>query len=151
MSYREYKNQAIRDLSKYNSLKASVEPLKRRIHDMQNSDLYRAPMPGQMVMGSNSADNKFIHHISGIENLESILRYNTLYIENIESALSCLMPKEKELLTGFYINRQRNTVTNLARKEYTERSWLYRKAQKALQHYIQYYFGVTPEDFEKQK
>ena len=79
--------------------------------------------------------------------LENKLKQTKLTLCSMYNALAMLSTKERDILTSFYINRQRRSVTKLAEETFSDRSWLYRRAQKALEHYIFEYFGVTKEDF----
>lgn len=145
MLYQQYKKQAIADLKNYHELKGSIKNLSQRIKFLQNADLYTGTGYGSKVMASRDGDSSMVRHISHIEEMEKQLHYTKLYVANMENALALISPKEKDILTAFYINRQRRSVNKLAEETFSDRSWLYRRAQKALEHYIEIYFGITKE------
>ncbi len=142
MSYNDYKKQAIKDLSDYNYLKSSLLTLSKRIQLLQNNFSQGAYNSQTKVMVSISTDEKVIAHISQIEQLEHTLKCNTLKVQSIENALSALPEKDRNLMMSFYVNRQRNSVATLARNSYTDRSCIYRRAQKSLEKYIFAFFGI---------
>lgn len=143
MLYQQYKKQAISDLKNYHELKGSIENLSQRIAFLQKADLYSGVSLQQRVMASRSSDSSMVYHLSQIEEMELKLHQARLYAAKIDNALAMLSPKEKEILTAFYINRQRRSVNKLAEETFSDRSWLYRRAQKALDRYIEIYFGIT--------
>ena len=135
MTYADYKNQAADDLRSYNSLKVRAGSLNRQI------SLYRRL--GASVSTDSAAENHCGgKDISPLETLENELKTITFRIACIDAALDCLEDADRDLLRSFYISRQRNTINNLARKSYTDRSCLYRRAQKALDRYVYVCYGV---------
>ena len=148
MSYEQYKKQALKDLKSYNELKNNIKVLQQRIKILKKGDIYTAPVTGQTrVMHSHDSDSAMVRHISQLESMESRLAQTKLLLSSMDNALAMLSTKERDILTSFYINRQRRSVNKLAEETFSDRSWLYRRAQKALEHYIFEYFGVTKEDF----
>lgn len=142
MTYNDYKQQAIKDLSDYNYLKSSIITLPKRIELLQNTFSQGGYSLQTKVMSSTTTDEKMIKHISQIEQLDKTLKYNTLKVSCIEDALSAIPEKDKNLIMSFYINRQRNSVSTLARNSFTDRSCIYRRAQKSLEKYIFAFFGT---------
>ena len=148
MSYEQYKKQALKDLKSYNDLNNNIKVLQQRIKILKKGDIYTAPVTTQTrVMKSCDSDSQMMRHISQLEMLENKLSQTKLTLCSMDNALAMLSAKERDILTSFYINRQRRSVTKLAEETFSDRSWLYRRAQKALEHYIFEYFGVTKEDF----
>lgn len=142
MRYSELKQTAIYDLSHYHYLKSSLDTLPQEIHLLQNSSLYSSPSSGMAVMSSISTDDRIAKHISRIEELENQLKNNTVKLGNINLALSALRQPQREILFSYYINRQRKAVNRLAIDTHTDRSALYRRANRALDKYILAYFGT---------
>lgn len=143
MTYQQCRTQAIEDLKNYNYIKATLSTLPAQIEFLRQSGTSYASPIGQKVAGSRDSDSAFIAHISHIEQLQHTLEANTTRIHCMDAALCSLSEAERELLQAFYINRQRNCVNTLARKSYTDRSCIYRRAQRALEKYIFSYFGVS--------
>ena len=143
MLYEEYKKQAINDLKNYHQLKDSIKSMSQRIQFMRKADLYTCPSQGEKVMSSKDSDSAYIHYISQIEELESRLAYAKIRLLRIDNTLCMLMPKERELLMSYYVNRQRKSVTRMAEENFADRSWIYRKAQRALENYISLYFDIS--------
>lgn len=137
MEYTDYKNQAISDLSNYTQFKARADTLTRQI-DML-SDIVNTTCDKSNV--SNPA-HSVPDCIARLETLRSDLHNINFRIMCVDSTLDALTESERELITSFYITRQRNTVNTLARKNYTDRSCIYRRAVKALEKYIYICFGV---------
>lgn len=148
MTYKEYRAQALDDLKNFNELKRGVKSLEKRIDFLKKGDLYNGRDAQTKIMASFEGDSHVVRHLSQLEAMEHKLHCSRIYLENIENALALLSESDRELLTGFYINRQRLSVSNYAKKTYTDRTWLYRKAQRALERYIITYFGVSKEDTE---
>ena len=143
MLYEECRKQAIADLKNYHQLKGSIKSMSQRIQFMQKADLYSAPSASEKVMSSKDSDSAYIHYISQLEEMESRLTYAKMYLFRIDNALSMLLPKDRDLLMSYYVNRQRKSVTRMAEENFADRSWIYRKAQKALENYIALYFDVS--------
>ena len=142
MIYKELKKQAVKDLSDYYFLKSSLDTLAREITLLQKSGLYSSPTFNNAVVSSLSSDGGMIKHITRLESLEHQLALNTARLENIDLALSALRTPQREILFSYYINRQRKAVTRLAIDSHTDRSALYRRANRALDKYILAYFGT---------
>ena len=142
MFYKELKKQAIKDLSGYYFLKSSLDTLPQEIRFLQNSSLYNSPNLGISVMSSHSADSSVVKHLAHIETLQQQLQHNTDKLKNIDLALSALRAPQREILFSYYINRQRKAVNRLAIDTHTDRSALYRRANRALDKYILAYFGT---------
>ncbi|MBE6878302.1 MAG: hypothetical protein E7488_03945 [Ruminococcaceae bacterium] len=146
MLYEQYKKQALSDLKNYNDLKSGIKALSQRIQFLKRNDLYSGVGTREKVMKSCDGDSLMIHHLSQLEAMEKQLRYNKIYVSNIDNALAMLSAKDRDILTSFYINRQRRSVTKLAEETFSDRSWLYRKAQKALERYIEIFFGAVKDN-----
>ena len=142
MLYKELKKQAIKDLSDYHFLKSSLDTLSREISLLQNSSIYHSPSFNYSVMSSHSSDSGMTKHLSMLESLENQLKHNTARLENINHALDALRAPQREILSAYYINRQRKAVYRLAIDTHTDRSALYRRANRALDKYILAYFGT---------
>ena len=138
MEFADYRYRAIRDLCSYMQLKSRHEILTRQVNMLTGI----VSMPLDEIKVSNTftdaTDAAF-----RLEELKKELNLLNFRIICIESGLNALADSDKEILTSFYITRQRNTVNNLARKNYTDRSCIYRRAQKALKKYIYACYGVT--------
>ena len=144
MNYNHYRNMALQDFKHYNSLKASLDILPRQIALLRNTGIYSAAT-GERVMHSVSTDEAVVAQISRIEHLQQTLENNRARIACIDAALNAVGKKDREMLFSFYINRQRRSVTKLCEETFSDRSWLYRKAQKALDKYITAFFGISKE------
>ena len=129
MTYKAYKKQALEDLKKYPYLKSSLVTLSQRIDLLKKISASSANSPGQSAVADE------------IKQLSDTLQTNTIYVSCIEHALSCLPQNEQKLIATYYIHRQRGVVENLSISSYNDRSTVYRRAQKALEHYTLSYFG----------
>lgn len=136
MNYKYYKAQAVRDLTEYKYLKNSVTVLPKQICLLKKID-------SEQKSGTYAAENS-VSYESRIEQLTKILNTNRTKLRCMEYALSILPQKDRDNLNSFYINRYRNSVRDLARKEYTDRSTLYRRAQRSVDKYVFAYFGILP-------
>ncbi len=137
MTYNNCKAQAIEDLKNYNYLKSSLITLPKRIETMKIC----APTLSAANGASPEHNGQAANYLSHIEHLENVLAANQVKVSCMDTALSALSMRDKELLSVYYINRQRNTVTNLAMNSFSDRSSIYRRAQRALKNYILAYFG----------
>ena len=126
MTYTNNKRQAQNDLKNYNCLKNSISVLSGRIELLKKTSEEN---------GSNTTVT------AEIARLESKLRVNTALVNCIENALGALSPEEHRLLSSYYIHRQRGAVEKLSVNSYSDRSTVYRRARKALDHYILAFFG----------
>ena len=145
MLYEQYRKQAMSDLKNYNDLKSNIKTLNQRINFLRKNDLYTGITISDKVDHSAESDSLVIRHLSQLEDMEKQLRYTKLYVSNIDNALAMLSVKERDILTTFYINRQRRSVTKLCEETFSDRRGLYRKAQKALDKYITAFFGISKE------
>lgn len=142
MTYKSLKKQAVDDLKNYHYLKRQRENLPKQIEFLKNSTLYTGISLQPHVAQSADSDRKMIAHIARIENAETQLKNINLKLAAMENAFEFLEENEKQLLFSYYINRQRQSVMSLSVTTNTERSWLYRKADRALKKYISAYFGT---------
>lgn len=145
MLYSELKKMAVKDLSQYYLLKNSLDILPKEIRILQNSSLYHSPNACSGSKPSADNDAKFINHIARIENLQLQLENNKAKVSAMETALKAITSAQRDILFSYYINRQRRSVTNLAVDTLTDRSALYRRADRALKKYILAYFGTLEE------
>lgn len=143
MTYKDLKKQATDDLGNYYCLKASINSISYQLRLLKKADLYHGVNLQQSVMSSHSADSAVISHISQIEQLESRLKHNRSKVRLIDKALNALFEEERTLLLGFYIYNK--PIEDLSLDASVDRSWLYRKAERALKKYILAYFGTIGE------
>ncbi|MBE6887143.1 MAG: hypothetical protein E7484_01835 [Ruminococcaceae bacterium] len=136
MAFEDYKKQAADDLRNLPHLKARAENLKRQINMLTEMDVQSVEIFDRVFEQANS------DHYSRLAVLQKEFNLVTFRILCTENALNSLTAADKDILISFYVARQRNTVNNLARKTYTDRSCLYRRAQKALEKYIYTCYGV---------
>ena len=127
MNYEQCRAQAISDLASYNYLKISLSTLPPQIELSQSVGAVAVPQENEQS-----------------RQLRSRLETNILTLRCIEAALDSLTEEERELITSYYISRQRSAAGNFARKSYTHRSCVYRRIHRALDSYILAYFGVAP-------
>lgn len=149
MLYSQYKKQALADLKSYNQLKGRADTISHRIRFLKKNDLYSSAGFDEKVMHTKDSDSLMVRYISQLEEMENQLRYTKMYLANIDNALAMLSPKDRDILFAFYINRQRRSVTKLAEDTFSDRSWLYRMAQNALEKYIEAFYGVTKDNLPK--
>ncbi|MBQ7284027.1 MAG: hypothetical protein IJW74_04150, partial [Oscillospiraceae bacterium] len=123
----------------------SLDILPKEIRILQNSSLYHSPNAYGSSKPSADNDAKFINHIARIENLQLQLENNKAKVSAMETALKAITSAQRDMLFSYYINRQRRSVTNLAVDTLTDRSALYRRADRALKKYILAYFGTLGE------
>lgn len=142
MTYKSFKKQAVEDLENYYYLKRQQENLPKQLKILKSSTLYTGSSMQPHVALSGSSDRKMIAHISRIENAETQLENINHKLAAMENAFEFLEESEKQLLFSYYVNRQRQSVMNLSVTTNTERSWLYRKADRALKKYISAFFGT---------
>lgn len=124
MRYDNNRCRAISDLKNYNRLKGSLDIISTRIELLKKLS----------QENSNGISDE-------IARLQLKLETNTALVLCIENALSTLSPEESRLLSAYYINRQRGAVEKLSINSYSDRSTIYRRARKALDHYIFAFFG----------
>ncbi|MBP1570582.1 MAG: hypothetical protein J6C76_01650 [Oscillospiraceae bacterium] len=137
MNYKHYRAQAVRDLTKYKYLKNSVTVLQKQIRMLKKVE-------NEQINSTYAATADALPYAMRIEQLTNTLNTNRTKLRCIEYALSVLPKSDRDNLSSFYINRYRNSVRDLARKEYTDRSTLYRRAQRSLDKYVFAYFGILP-------
>ena len=136
MSFEDYKKQAADDLRNLPYLKSRAEILKRQMNMLLEMDDESVKIFNRVFPDDN---NDCSSRLAALEKEYNIVSFNILCIEN---ALNSLTAADRDILISFYVARQRNTVNNLARKTYTDRSCLYRRAQRALEKYIYTCYGV---------
>ena len=136
MKYEECRKQAIADLTQYKYLKSSITVLTKQLQLMR------------LISANNMDNNQNNEHLQPYKaqasQIKETIRQNKVRIQCIEHAIAALPQKDQDNLNAFYINRYRNSVKEMARKEYTDRSTLYRRAQRSVDKYIFAYFGVMP-------
>ena len=131
MTYKDNKKRALEDLKNYPYLKSSLITLHKRI------ELLKKLYPDENSTTETTAVAEQINCLS------RKLEINATQVSCIDQALSSLSEAEHKLINTYYIHRQRGVVENLSANNFSDRSTLYRRAQKALDHYIFAYFGET--------
>ena len=138
MEFADYKNQALSDLRSYAHLRSRAEALSRQVNMLTETGGISCDK-----FNVSSGISAVSNDVSRLEQLQQELNGVNFRIICIESSLNALDDADRDIITSFYITRQRNTVNTLARKNFTDRSCIYRRAQKALDRYIYACFGVT--------
>lgn len=140
MNYETYRRQAVCDLTEYKYLKSSIASLQGQIK-LLKSIVPKVPQPQTSAGADSSVPSDSAAQLA---QLQQTLKHNRLRVQCIEQALAALPQSDRDNLNSFYINRYRNSVRDLSRKEYTDRSTLYRRAQRSVDKFVFARFGILP-------
>lgn len=138
----------IDDLERHDMRRSAISNLQQRISelDADMSRLQAVKFDGISVQGKKSTlEERLSAVIDEKTELVERLRKTKAQRKRIEKALEMLAPEEREILQKFYIERADNeTKMDLCDEFGFERSELYRRKDKALEHLDFILYGDDP-------
>ena len=142
MLYKNLKQQALNELAEYHTLPALCDSLARQIDLLQQNCKILCAQANLSAETSSRHSKRLADTLDRIQHLQDLLEDTNLKYTTMQTALNCLSEEEYQLIFGYYINRQIKSVIHLSIDSHTDRSWLYRKAEKALKKFILAYYGT---------
>lgn len=141
-----WKQFAIEDLKKYNSLKQSLTNIDERIQAVEyrkqaikSSTISAVPMHG----GGTKYEDNLLTAIVEAERLKLNKLEAAKLVELIERGLGALNDTEKKVLAEFYINRRPRHLDRLSEELHVEKSEIYRTKDEALYKFTISMFGLV--------
>lgn len=135
---------AIYDLSRYNSLQASVTSMQEQVENintrLEGSTYSFSSTPVQG--GGCKLEDKYNNAIVLKDKLASQIIQNKKDLDLIKSALDKLSEDERKILKYAYINRTNKHIETICQVFNIERTQAYRNINSALNHYVMVRYGV---------
>lgn len=145
MEYWKYK--AIDKLKDYTAQQASLENLKEEIARLESEacSIKSATSDGTPVKGGGSGrEDRLLSNIVRREEHKAMLNRAKLAVSMVDRGLSVLSQDEKRLLEVMYITCEKGRVNRLMDElGLAEESSLYKRVNKALQHFTVAMYGAT--------
>lgn len=138
---------SIQRLRDYESRKEAVESLTEQIKALEENftAIRSATTDSTPVQGGNEnrREQMLIHNIATREELKNNLKITRHEIKITEKGLAALTPEEKNILTRFYINRQKGYVERLCDELFISKTELYRQKEDALKKFTMVCYGIV--------
>lgn len=138
---------AIQRLRDYEDKKRAVENLKTQIENLEDkyTALRSATTDSTPVQGGegNRREEMLVHNIATREELAKNLEIIERDIAITEKGLAVLDEDEKNILTRFYINRQKGYVERLCDELFISKTELYRQKEDALKRFTMVCYGIV--------
>lgn len=145
MEYWKYK--AIDKLKDYSAQKASLQNLPEEISRLESEaySIKSATADGKPVKGGGSGrEDRLLSNFVKREEHKAMLRRAELAVGMVDRGLAVLSKEERHILDVMYIIREKGYVDRLmAEFDLQEESSLYKRANKALQHFTIAMYGAT--------
>ena len=141
----DWKKCMIEDLRKYESMKLSLQSIKKRIAALeeQTSSLKGARIGGEPVKGGTSYyEDRLISNIAERERLGFNFEAVEKLVGCMDAALAVLSPKERRVLELFYIQCRKGHVEQVMEELHVERSEAYRMKDAALKKLTFAMYGI---------
>lgn len=145
MEYWKYK--AIDKLKDYSAQKAALQNLPEEIARLESEacSIKSATADGTPVKGGGSGrEDRLLSNIVKREEHKAMLKRVQLAVGMVDRGLSVLSEEERRILDRMYIFREKGCVDRLmAEFGLQEESSLYKRVNKALQHFTIAMYGAT--------
>ncbi|MEE0970560.1 MAG: hypothetical protein U0M06_14415 [Clostridia bacterium] len=140
-----WKAEAVKDLKNYPQRKESIENIKTRIKilDEEFTSLRGISTSDPVMGGFSRQEEKMLDNISERELLSFSLKIAEALVKLTEKGLEVLDKKEREVIEGFYINREGNHVDMLCEKLHFEKTRLYEIKDNALRKFTIAMYGTV--------
>lgn len=145
MEYWKYK--AIDKLKDYSAQKAALQSLPEEIARLESEacSIKSATGDGAPVKGGGSGrEDRLLSNIVKREEHKAMLKRAKLAVGMVDRGLGVLSEEERRILDRMYIFREKGSVSRLMDEfGLQEESSLYKRANKALQHFTIAMYGAT--------
>lgn len=141
-----WKFEAIEKLRQYEAKKKALEsiPEERARLESVMSGIRSATSDGSPVKGGGSGrEDMMLNNIVQREELDRSLEQTQKWVKVVEAALKVLDNEERMLLERLYINPVRGNLDRLCGELGIEKSSVYRRRDKALQHFTIALYGCV--------
>lgn len=141
-----WKAEAKEKLRRYDAMRLATinipEEIKRLEIDAQSIRAAKFDAP-TLVSGENRREEAILNNIVHRQELDRTLQQAQLWLQSTDRALSTLSPEEKRLLHKLYIYPHPGAVEQLCRELGVETSSIYRRRDRALQHFTLAFYGIA--------
>ena len=137
-----YRSLTIEELDQYSLLVAAVENCKNRIVEIEEKLLQiKTGMREVVVKASTTYEDKLCHYLDVKQEQILLLTSLNARIARFERAMHALPPEEQKILQLCYISKKGN-MEDIAWELGMEKSCVYKKKNRALQHFQKALFGT---------
>lgn len=138
-----WKAEAVERLRQYDTLRCAAGSLQTELKRLEEQlcDPGHA-RPDAPIKGSGCREDWLLNTVVSRGELEKRLQQTRSWLQATELALSALTPEERLILHRLYISPRKNGVEQLCQELETERSSVYRKRDKSLEHFTLALYGV---------
>ena len=141
-----WKEEAKEKLQKYAAMRLAVVNIPKEIKRLEvdsksirSAKIDGSPTPG----GGNKREEALINNIAHRQELLWTLEQAQLWLRITDQALTCLSSEEKQILHRLYIYPKKGNLERICTELGVEKSSIYRRRDKALEHFALALYGVT--------
>lgn len=141
-----WKEEAKEKLQKYAAMRLAVVNIPKEIKRLEvdsksirSAKIDASPTPG----GGNKREEALINNIAHRQELLWTLEQAQLWLRITDQALTCLSSEEKQILHRLYIYPKKGNLERICTELGVEKSSIYRRRDKALEHFALALYGVT--------
>lgn len=141
-----WKAEAKEKLRRYDAMRLATINIPQEIQRLEvDAQSIRAAKTDAPVVkgGSGNREDALLNNLLHRQELAWTLQQAQFWLQTTERALSALSPQEKLILHRLYIYPESGAVERLCKELGIESSTIYRRRDKALQHFTLAYYGVA--------
>jgi len=142
----QWKKEAIEKLEQYEAKKQALRSLPEQIKalEIEAQSIRPLDLDGSPVRGSGGGrDDRLLNNIVHREELERNLKQARIWVGLVDAALSLLNNEEREILTRFYIRRERGAADSLAGRLHCDVKTVYHRKDSILRKFTISLYGGT--------
>lgn len=130
-----WKDQVQNELELYEARKAAVTNITEQIRELE-SQMTSIRSPGADTAcgrsGGGSKDDQYLNNITKREMLKKNLAETKKALRRLERGMDCLSEDEQDILTRFFVNREKEAAFDLAEALKIDRNTVYARRNAAL-------------------
>ena len=141
-----WKEEAMDKLRKYGAMRTAVVNIPMEIKRLEidaksirSAKIDGSPVPG----GGNRREEAMINNIAHRQELAWTLEQANLWLRITDRAFTVLTHEEKQILHRLYIYPEKGNLEKLCAELKIEKSSIYRRRDKALEHFTYALYGIT--------
>ena len=141
-----WKEEAMDKLRKYGAMRTAVVNIPMEIKRLEidaksirSAKIDGSPIPG----GGNRREEAMINNIAHRQELAWTLEQANLWLRITDRAFTVLTHEEKQILHRLYIYPEKGNLEKLCAELKIEKSSIYRRRDKALEHFTYALYGIT--------
>lgn len=141
-----WKHEAVDKLKGYEAHKNALDSIPMELERLESvyAGIRSATTDGTPVSGGgNTREDSMLSNIVHRDELKRRLKEARLWVARVDKALAVLDDEERLVLDRFYIHRTKDSVGELCDRLNLEKTAVYDRREKALQHFTIALYGAT--------